>query len=113
MDAAVREPDNALLVLGKVAPHVAVLFYGENMVMSGLVDCFKELEEGHHVLAVHKEEAAWRIEEEYREQLAGLTRKTESKEQKMTEQWTAKHLRLTKFLEQVGCRSRRAEQNGG
>ncbi|KAL5054939.1 hypothetical protein RYX36_035621 [Vicia faba] len=53
------------------------------------------------------------IEEEYREQLVGLTRKTESKEQKVTEQWTAKHLRLTKFLEQVGCRSRRAEQNGG
>ncbi|KAL5054941.1 hypothetical protein RYX36_035623, partial [Vicia faba] len=57
----VRKPENALLVLGKVAPHVAVLFYGENMVMYGLVDCFKELEEGHHVLEGHKKEAAWRL----------------------------------------------------
>ncbi|KAH1256400.1 DUF21 domain-containing protein [Glycine max] len=53
-----------------------------------------------------------RIEAEYREQLAGLRRDAESKEQKLAEQWAAKHLRLTKFLEQVGCRSRLTEPNG-
>ncbi|KHN12041.1 Protein rough sheath 2 like [Glycine soja] len=53
-----------------------------------------------------------RIEAEYREQLAGLRRDAESKEQKLAEQWAAKHLRLTKFVEQVGCRSRLTEPNG-
>ncbi|KAF8402917.1 hypothetical protein HHK36_011009 [Tetracentron sinense] len=53
-----------------------------------------------------------RIEAEYREQLAGLRRDAEAKEQKLAEQWTAKHLRLTKFLEQTGCRPRLAEPNG-
>lgn len=146
-------PENAPLVLGNIAPpHGAVLAFSENMLMSELVDCCKELEEVHHALAAHKKEAAWRlsrvelqlesekasrrrekmeeieakikalreeqaaaldrIEAEYREQLAGLRRDAESKEQKLAEQWAAKHLRLTKFLEQVGCRSRLAEPNG-
>ena len=52
-----------------------------------------------------------RIEADYREQLAGLRRDAESKEQKLAEQWTSKHLRLVKFLEQVGCRPR-LEPNG-
>ncbi|XP_020208386.1 transcription factor AS1 [Cajanus cajan] len=150
----VRGPDNTRpLVLGNVAPHGgAVLAFGENMVMSELVECCKELEEVHHALAAHKKEAAWRlsrvelqlesekasrrrekmeeveakmkalreeqtvaldrIEAEYREQLAGLRRDAESKEQKLAEQWAAKHLRLTKFLEQVGCRSWLNEPNG-
>ncbi|KAL5054281.1 hypothetical protein RYX36_034965 [Vicia faba] len=57
----IRGPDNAPLVLGNVAPHGAVLSYGENMVMSELVDCCKELEEGYHALSAHKKEAAWRL----------------------------------------------------
>ncbi|KAK7339645.1 hypothetical protein VNO77_20323 [Canavalia gladiata] len=149
----VRGPENAApLVLGNVTPHGAVLAYSENMVLSELVECCKELEEVHHALAAHKKEAAWRlsrvelqlesekagrrrekleeveakikalreeqtaaldrIEAEYREQLAGLRRDAESKEQKLAEQWAAKHMRLTKFLEQVGCRSRLSEANG-
>ncbi|NP_001236839.1 phantastica transcription factor a [Glycine max] len=153
MQPPVRGQDNASpLVLGNVAPHGAVLAFGENMVMSELVECCKELDEVHHALAGHKKEAAWRlsrvelqlesekagrrrekmeeieakikalreeqtaaldrIEAEYREQLAGLRRDAESKEQKLAEQWAAKHLRLTKFLEQVGCRSRLTEPNG-
>ncbi|KAL8036635.1 hypothetical protein ABFS82_12G167700 [Erythranthe guttata] len=116
-----------------------------NTVASELVDCCRELEEGHRALASHRKEAAWRlkrvelqlesekacrrrekmeeieakvhalreeqkatldrIEAEYREQLAGLRREAEVKEQKLAEQWAAKHLRLTKFLEQMGCRS--------
>ena len=148
----VRGPENASLVLGNVAPHGSVLAFGDNMVMSELVECCKELEEVHYTLAAHKKEAAWRlsrvelqlesekacrrrekmeeieakskalreeqaaalerIEAEYKEQLAGLRRDAEAKEQKLAEQWAAKHLRLTKFLEQFGCRSRLAEPNG-
>ena len=50
-----------------------------------------------------------RIEAEYREQLVGLRRDAEAKEQKLAEQWASKHLRLTKFLEQTGCRPRHAD----
>ncbi|KAL8509035.1 hypothetical protein ACS0TY_016287 [Phlomoides rotata] len=45
------------------------------------------------------------IEAEYRERLAGLRRQAKMKEHKIVKQWAAKHLRLTKFIEQVGCRS--------
>uniref|UniRef100_A0A1D1Y6Q7 Transcription factor AS1 n=1 Tax=Anthurium amnicola TaxID=1678845 RepID=A0A1D1Y6Q7_9ARAE len=45
-----------------------------------------------------------RIEGEYREQLLCLRREAEAKEQKLAEQWATKHMRLTKFLEQMGCR---------
>lgn len=54
-----------------------------------------------------------RIETEYKEQLAGLRRDAEAKEQKLAEQWASKHMRLAKFLEQMGCQSRLAEPNGG
>ncbi|XP_073158149.1 transcription factor AS1-like [Henckelia pumila] len=43
-----------------------------------------------------------RIEAEYREQLAGLRREAEAKEQKLADQWAAKHSRLTTFLKQMG-----------
>lgn len=119
--------------------------------MSDLIECCRELEEGHHALTAHKKEAAWRlkslerqlesektnqkrektdeieakikalreeqkasldrIEAEYREQLAGLRRDAEAKEQKLAEQWAAKHVRLAKFLEQMGCRPRFPEPN--
>lgn len=67
------------------------------------------------VRALKEEQKAMldKIEAEYKEQLSGLRRDAEAKEQKLAEQWTAKHLRLTKFLEQLGCRSLRpAEPNG-
>jgi myb proto-oncogene protein len=51
--------------------------------------------------------AAERLEAEYRDKVAGLRRDAELKEQKMAEQWAAKHARLTKFLEQVGSSCRR------
>ncbi|KAL3531812.1 hypothetical protein ACH5RR_005333 [Cinchona calisaya] len=53
-----------------------------------------------------------RIEAEYREQLAGLRRDAEAKEQKLAEQWAAKHSRLTMFLEQMGCQQKFIEPNG-
>ncbi|CAL9195484.1 unnamed protein product [Musa hybrid cultivar] len=116
----------------------------DGRVVADLVECCKELEEGHRAWAAHKKEAAWRlkrvelqleaekackrremmeeieakiralreeqraalerIEAEYREQIAGLRREAEAKEHKLTEQWATKHLSLSKFLEQFGCR---------
>ena len=148
-----RGPENGPpLVLSNVTPHGSVPSFGDNMLVSELAECCKELEEGHRALAAHKKEAAWRlrrvelqlesekacrrrekmeeieakikalreeqkvamdrIEAEYREQLAGLRRDAETKEHKLAEQWAAKHVRLTKFLEQFGCRPRLPEPNG-
>ncbi|KAF9599288.1 hypothetical protein IFM89_036586 [Coptis chinensis] len=144
--------DNPTLVLGSMSSHVSGSAVGDNHMVADLVDCCRELEEGHRAWLAHKKEAAWRlkrvelqlesekacrrrdkmeeteakvralreeqkvtlerIEAEYREQLAGLRRDAEAKEQKLSDQWAAKHLRLSKFLEQMGCRSRTTELNG-
>ncbi|TKY63284.1 Transcription factor AS1 [Spatholobus suberectus] len=143
-----RGPGNA------TAPHGgSVPAFGDNMVVSELIECCKELEEGHRAWAAHRKEAAWRlrrvelqleaekvsrrrekmeeieakikalweeqnaaldrVEAEYREQLAGLRRDAESKEQKLVEQWNSKHMRIVQCMEQVGCRIPRiAEANG-
>ncbi|KAK7286797.1 hypothetical protein RJT34_22045 [Clitoria ternatea] len=133
------------------APH-GVPAFGDNLVMSELIECCKELEEGHCALAAQRKEAAWRlrrvelqleaekasrrkekmeeieakikavweeqnvaldrIEAEYREQLVALRRDAETKEQKLVEQWNATHMRLMKFMEQVGYRPLIAEPNG-
>lgn len=45
-----------------------------------------------------------RIEAQYREQLAGLRRDMEVKEQKLVEQLAEKLIRLMKFLEQIGSK---------
>ncbi|MCL7047379.1 hypothetical protein MKW94_025409 [Papaver nudicaule] len=52
-----------------------------------------------------------RIDHEYKEQLSGLKRDAEAKEQKLAEQWMAKHMRLTRFLEQKSCVSSPNEHN--
>ncbi|KAL2319991.1 hypothetical protein Fmac_028960 [Flemingia macrophylla] len=59
------------------------------------------------IKALQEEEKAdlGRIEAEYRKHLAALRRDAENKEQKLAEQWAAKHLRLTRLLEQLGCRA--------
>ncbi|ESQ52406.1 hypothetical protein EUTSA_v10016830mg [Eutrema salsugineum] len=139
----VAESGQAGLVLGSMIPSCSGS--SENVFLSELVECCRELEEGHRAWAEHKKEAAWRlrrlelqlesektcrqrekmeeieakmkalreeqknamekIEGEYREQLVGLRRDAETKEQKLADQWTSKHIRLTKFLEQhMGCR---------
>ncbi|XP_072998105.1 transcription factor AS1 [Typha latifolia] len=125
----------------------------DGQTMTELVECCRELDEGHRAWMAHKKEAAWRlkrvelqlesekackrrekteeieakvralreeqqlslerIESEYREQIVGLRRDAETKEQKLAEQWAAKHTRLSKFLEQMGCRQyTSAEMNG-
>ncbi|KAL2935698.1 Transcription factor AS1 [Bienertia sinuspersici] len=139
--------DNSPLTLGCLPPCCPP----EQMLMSELVDCCRELDEGHRALAAHKKEAAWRlkrvelqleaekayrkrekmeeieakinalkeeqkssierIETEYREQLSGLRRDAEAKEQKLAEHWATKHLRMTKLLDQLGCRTRLPEPN--
>ncbi|PPD89771.1 hypothetical protein GOBAR_DD13293 [Gossypium barbadense] len=138
-------------VLGNMVPHGSFP-RSENLLISELMDCCRQLEDGRRAWVAHRKEAAWRlrrvelqlesekasrkrkkmeeieskiealreeqkstldrIEAEYREQLEGLRRDAEAKEQKLAEQWAAKHLHLTKFLEQTGCRPRVVEPNG-
>ncbi|CAN6814434.1 unnamed protein product [Brassica oleracea] len=134
-------------VLGSMIPSSSCSGGSESVFMSELMECCRELEEGHRAWAEHKKEAAWRlrrlelqlesektsrqrekmqeieakmkalreeqkmamekIEGEYREQLVGLRRDAEAKEQKLADQWSSKHIRLTKLLEQhMGCRQR-------
>nr|WRO64632.1 MYB transcription factor protein [Rosa persica] len=71
-----------------------------------------EIEAKVKALREEQKAALDRIEAEYREQIAGLRRDAEMKEQKLADQWSAKHMRLTKFLEQMGGRPRLAEPNG-
>ncbi|XP_014515811.1 transcription factor AS1 [Vigna radiata var. radiata] len=129
--------------------------HGDNIVVLELIECCKELEEGHHAMVAHRKEAAWllrrveqqleeekagrrrekmeeieakikalgeeqnaaldRIETEYKEQLAGLRRDAESKEQKLVEEWNAKHMRVMKYMErqQVGGRIPRIDEPNG
>ncbi|XP_057459019.1 transcription factor AS1-like [Lotus japonicus] len=56
-----------------------------------------------NIKALQEEQTAAlnRIENACREQLGGLRRDAESKEQKLAEKWTSKHLRLTRLLEQM------------
>ncbi|KAL0451148.1 UNVERIFIED_CONTAM: Transcription factor AS1 [Sesamum latifolium] len=139
------QPDNTSHSLS-ILQSFGIAPVGENPQVVELVDCCRELEEGHRALVAHRKEAAWRlkrvelqleserdcrrrekvedieakvralreeqkasldrIEAEYREQLAGLRKEADAKEQKLAEQWAAKHFQLTKFLEQqTGCRS--------
>ncbi|CAF1700372.1 transcription factor AS1 [Brassica napus] len=134
-------------VLGSMIPSSSCSGGSESVFMSELMECCRELEEGHRAWAEHKKEAAWRlrrlelqlesektsrqrekmqeieakmkalreeqkmamekIEGEYREQLVGLRRDAEAKEQKLADQLSSKHIRLTKLLEQhMGCRQR-------
>ncbi|XP_022982614.1 transcription factor AS1-like [Cucurbita maxima] len=147
-----RIPENMPLVLGNLAPHMSMASCGGSLFASELVECCRELDEGHRAWAAHKKETAWRlrrqelqlesekasrirqkmeevegkvkalreeeksglerIEAEYKEQLAGLRKDAEAKEQKLADQWAAKHLSLTKFLEHMGCRTRIADSSG-
>ncbi|XP_042476430.1 transcription factor AS1 [Macadamia integrifolia] len=147
-----RGGDNNPMLLGSLPSHGAVPSIGNGVMISELLECCRELDEGHRAWATHKKETTWRlkrvelqlesekanrrrekmeeielkvralreeqkvtldqIEAEYKEQLAGLRRDAEAKEQKLADQWAAKHLRLMKFLEQTGCRSRPADPNG-
>ncbi|KAJ1409625.1 SANT/Myb domain [Sesbania bispinosa] len=57
-----RGTENPPFVLGNVPPHHgSVPTFSDNMLISELVECCKELEEGHHACAAHKKEAVWRL----------------------------------------------------
>ncbi|KAG1337876.1 transcription factor AS1 [Cocos nucifera] len=139
-----RGADNSLGLASSQQNMVSGVPSVDGQTVSELVECCRELEEGHRAWVAHKKEAAWRlkrvelqlesekackrrekieeieakvralreeqqrglerIEAEYKEQISGLRRDAEVKEQKLAEQWAAKHTRLTKFLEQMGCR---------
>ncbi|KAK4741598.1 hypothetical protein SAY87_025186 [Trapa incisa] len=71
----------------------------------------EEVEAEINALREEHRSALERIEVEYREQLAGLRKDAEAKEQKLAEQWVAKHLRLAKFLEQMGFCPRLVDSN--
>lgn len=130
------------MMLSSLLSHGAPTPRGKNGMVSELVGCCRELDEGHRAWAAQRKEAAWRlkrvelqlesekmsrrkdiinefdakvkalreeqkaasdkIEAEYMKQLAGLRRDAEAKEQKLADQWAAKHLNLTKFIEQMG-----------
>ncbi|KAF7846907.1 hypothetical protein BT93_L3602 [Corymbia citriodora subsp. variegata] len=72
----------------------------------------EEIEAKINALREEQKVSLERIEAEYREQLAGLRRDAEAKEQKLADQWAAKHVRLSKFVEQIGYRPRAAEPSG-
>uniref|UniRef100_K9LWN6 R2R3 MYB AS1-like protein n=1 Tax=Iris fulva TaxID=92176 RepID=K9LWN6_9ASPA len=73
----------------------------------------EEIEAKIRALKEEQKVALERIEAEYREQILGLRRDADAKEQKLAEQWAAKHVKLTKFMEQLGCRQwNQAEANG-
>lgn len=60
------------------------------------------------VRALREEQAAAmeRIDAEYKERLLVLRRDADAKEQKLGEQWAAKHARLSRLLEELSCRRR-------
>lgn len=72
-------------------------------------DKMEEIEAKIKALREEQKATLERIEAEYREQLAELRKDADVKEQKLAEQWAAKHSRLVKFLEQVGFQSRTDE----
>lgn len=140
-----HQPNNICSNNGGVGDHHNMMMLSAAAIPD-LVECCRELEEGHRAWTAHRKEASWRlkrvelqlesekacrrrekmdeieskmkalreeqkvamerIEAEYREQLAGLRRDAEAKEQKLAEQWAAKHLCLVKYLEQMGCSTR-------
>ncbi|KAF8776673.1 hypothetical protein HU200_003400 [Digitaria exilis] len=66
-------------------------------------EVWEEYEAKMHAMRVEQAAAAERVEREHREKVAELRRDAQLKEEKMAEQWAAKHARVAKFLEQVGC----------
>ncbi|GAB4833810.1 Transcription factor as1 [Ancistrocladus abbreviatus] len=57
-----RGPDNAPLTLGSLPPHGTIPSpFGDSRLINELLECCRELEEGHRAWAAHKKEAAWRL----------------------------------------------------
>ncbi|XAR68943.1 hypothetical protein NMG60_11000365 [Bertholletia excelsa] len=127
-------------VLPPPFPILRLLPCRENLLVSEIAECCKDLEEGLCAWVSHKKGVLWRIknwscslhqrrlekmeekeaklralreeqtaafdriEAQYREQLAGLRRDMEVKEQKLVERLAEKLIRLMKFLEQIASK---------
>jgi transcription factor MYB, plant len=81
-------------------------------------EVWEEFEAKMRAVRAEQAAAAERVERAYRERVAELRRDAQAKEEKMAEQWAAKHARVAKFLDQVvaggGCHPRQwssAEMN--
>lgn len=64
MERGGHNMDNTPLTLGCLASHHGAVIPncgGEQALMSDLIDCCREVEEGHRALVAHKKEAAWRL----------------------------------------------------
>uniref|UniRef100_A0A0A9ATV7 Rs2 n=1 Tax=Arundo donax TaxID=35708 RepID=A0A0A9ATV7_ARUDO len=66
-------------------------------------EVWEEFEAKMRTMRLEQAAAAERVEREHRDKVAELRRDAQLKEEKMAEQWAAKHARVAKFLEQVGC----------
>lgn len=66
-------------------------------------EVWEEFEAKMRTMRLEQAAAAERVEREHREKVAELRRDAQLKEEKMAEQWAAKHARVAKFLEQLGC----------
>ena len=66
-------------------------------------EVWEEYEAKMRTMRLEQAAAAERVEREHREKVAELRRDAQLKEEKMAEQWAAKHARVAKFLDQVGC----------
>jgi transcription factor MYB, plant len=68
-----------------------------------LREVWEEFEAKMRAVRAEQAAAAERVERAYREKVAELRRDAQAKEEKMAEQWAAKHARVAKFLDQVGA----------
>jgi transcription factor MYB, plant len=66
-------------------------------------EVWEEFEARMRAVRAEQAAAAERVEREHREKLAELRRDAQAKEEKMAEQWAAKHARVAKFLDQVAA----------
>ncbi|EES17234.1 hypothetical protein BDA96_08G151900 [Sorghum bicolor] len=69
-------------------------------------EVWEEFEAKMRTMRLEQAAAAERVERDHREKVAELRRDAQLKEEKMAEQWAAKHARVAKFLDQIGCSSR-------
>lgn len=69
-------------------------------------EVWEEFEAKMRTMRLEQAAAAERVERDHREKVAELRRDAQVKEEKMAEQWAAKHARVAKFVEQMGGCSR-------
>lgn len=66
-------------------------------------EAIEEVEAKVRKLREEQAAALERIDADYGEQLAALRKDAEAKEQKLVEQWAAKHAKVRRLMERMGC----------